>query len=159
MPALRAPQEPLPERAASRMMVLNRSSESIEHRCVLDLPEYLNAGDLLVVNDTRVIPARIFGHRKDTGGKVELLLVERSASNEESWEALCRAGWKAREGIEVVLANGKLKGRITKASPEGRITVALSGTCNPQLRGKRSSSMLYVHGRARLMNPIGPIAI
>lgn len=70
-------QEPLAERSQARMMVVHRKSGELEHRLVVNLPEYLKAGDLLVVNDTRVIPARVFGKRVDTGGRVELLLVER----------------------------------------------------------------------------------
>lgn len=69
-------QQPLPDRSQARMMVVHRDKREFEHRRVNDLSEYLEAGDLLVVNDTRVIPARVFGHREDTGGKVELLFVE-----------------------------------------------------------------------------------
>ena len=69
-------QQPLPNRGASRMLVVHKGGGKLEHRTIRDLPDYLVAGDVLVVNDTRVFPARVFGHREDTGGQVELLLVE-----------------------------------------------------------------------------------
>ena len=133
-------QEPLPERDASRMMVIDRQSESIEHRLFSDLPEMLNTGDLLVLNDTRVIPARLFGTRKGTGGKAELLLVEEVGGSDQSsvisdqlsdakgstWTALLRSGWKPREGIRLLLADGRIEGVIRSVGEEGKVTVELS---------------------------------
>lgn len=130
-------QEPLRERTASRMLVVHRASGRLEHRHSADLPEYLSAGDCLVLNDTKVIPARIYGQRSDTGGKVELLLVEqcplppRSVSqggvlNEEVWECLVKAGWKAREGLRMDLADGQLRGKILKIGDYGKVTIQMS---------------------------------
>ncbi|MFC1462919.1 tRNA preQ1(34) S-adenosylmethionine ribosyltransferase-isomerase QueA [Verrucomicrobiota bacterium] len=125
-------QQPLAERDASRMMVVHRQTGAIDHRRFSDLPDLLTAGDLLVLNDTRVIPARLFGTRKGTGGKVELLLVERvggeqrPTSNEEEWTALCRAGWKPKEGIRLSLADGQIDGVITAVGEEGKVTIVLS---------------------------------
>ena len=118
-------QHPLPERDASRMMVVSRETGVIEHKRFLDLPDCLSPGDLLVLNDTRVIPARLFGQRKGTGGKVELLLVERVGEGKE-WIALCRAGWKPKEGIRLLLAEGRIEGLVTGVGEEGEITVELS---------------------------------
>jgi len=140
-------QQPLPERDASRMMIVHRHAGTVEHGRFSDLPGLLKAGDLLVLNDTRVIPARLFGIRKGTGGKVELLLVEREergqgsgfgvqerggtrgehpTSKEETWIALCRAGWKPREGIRLELADGRIDGVIVGVGEEGEVTVELS---------------------------------
>ncbi|MFC1453098.1 tRNA preQ1(34) S-adenosylmethionine ribosyltransferase-isomerase QueA [Verrucomicrobiota bacterium] len=118
-------QEPLPERSASRMLVLHRSTGRMEHGGVRELPERLQSGDLIVVNDTRVIPARVEGQWRDTQGRVELLLVEETAPGE--WTAMCRASRRARPGLELCLADGKLDGRIITVLEGGRISVRLSG--------------------------------
>lgn len=125
-------QQPLAERDASRMMVVHRETGTIEHMRFLDLPGLLRRGDLLVLNDTRVIPARLFGERAGTGGKVELLLVERTGGerptnpNIEGWTALLRAGWKPREGVRMSLADGRIEGVITGVGKEGKVAVTLS---------------------------------
>ncbi|MCX7007103.1 MAG: S-adenosylmethionine:tRNA ribosyltransferase-isomerase, partial [Kiritimatiellaeota bacterium] len=82
-------QEPAARRDASRLLVIRRATNELEHRRFADLPSLLAPGDLLVLNDTRVLPARLFG-RKPTGGKIELLLLEERADG--SWEALLRTG-------------------------------------------------------------------
>ena len=89
-------QEPLAERAASRMMVLDRGRRTIAHRHVAELPDVLHAGDLLVVNDTRVIPARVFGERLGTGGKVELLLLERAGAPLQPARSAGCTGWHVK---------------------------------------------------------------
>lgn len=113
---------PPEKREDARMMVLHRSSGTIEHRRFSDLSEYLNPNDLLVVNNTKVVPARIFGEREDTGGKVELLLIE--AVSEDLWESYYRG--KARPGIKVVLADGLIHGEIMEKCTEGRVIIKLS---------------------------------
>ena len=120
-------QEPLPDRSASRMMVLDRQRSALAHHGVSELPDMLCAGDLLVVNDTRVIPARVFGYRADTGGRAELLLLEQldSSSGQEQWSAFYRASGRARPGLVLELANGQLQGEISEVRSAGRIVIAL----------------------------------
>ncbi|MEV3092198.1 tRNA preQ1(34) S-adenosylmethionine ribosyltransferase-isomerase QueA [Paenibacillus larvae] len=93
-------QTPLSDRTQSRLMTLNKETGEIGHHTFKDLADYLKAGDLLVLNDTRVIPARLFGLKKDTGAKVELLLLKDLGDNR--WEALVRPGKKIKTGAELV---------------------------------------------------------
>lgn len=116
-------QAPLPERSASRMMVVNCASGAFEHRTVSDLPEYMRAGDLLVVNDTRVIPARLLGAWDDTGGNVDLLLLEEHEPG--LWLALCRGAKRARTGRRMTLAGGRITGEVAVPEGGGRIRVRL----------------------------------
>jgi len=105
-------QEPLPERSASRLLVLDRASGKVRHRVFADLPDLLAPGDVLVVNRSRVIPARLLGSRPG-GGRAEVLLVRRRTSDE--WDALVRPGRRLREGAAVEVAPA-LKVRVL-ASP------------------------------------------
>lgn len=126
-------QEPLPDRSSARMMIVHRDSGQLEHRHVLDLPEYLQAGDLLVVNDTKVIPARVFGRRNDTNGSVELLLVERLDILEESparihetWDVFYRASGRPRVGMRLSFAGGKLDAEVVSVGQQGRTVLKFS---------------------------------
>ncbi|MHB1004052.1 MAG: tRNA preQ1(34) S-adenosylmethionine ribosyltransferase-isomerase QueA [Chloroflexota bacterium] len=92
-------QTPLEPRDAARLLVLDRARRRLEHRAFRDLPAYLRPGDLLVANDSRVIPARLYGHRVETGGQVEALLLTRREPH--VWEALVRPGKRLREGARV----------------------------------------------------------
>lgn len=92
-------QTPLAERTASRLLVLHRADGRVEHRGFTDLADYLQPGDALVLNDTRVLPARLIGVKADTGAKVELLLLKQLA--DDRWEALARPGKKIRVGTEL----------------------------------------------------------
>ena len=123
LPASLIAQHPLDDRASARMMVVNRNSGSIDHKHVRELPGFLNAGELLVVNDTRVIPARILGKREDTGGKVEILLLEQCGPN--VWNALCRARRRPQQGSQLTLANGRVQAEVLSLGPEGKVTVSL----------------------------------
>ena len=114
-------QEALADRSSSRMMVVHRDSQVIEHALVSDLPAFLAAGDLLVFNDTKVIPARVFGHKKGSGGQVELLLVEEVGPRR--WIALCRASRRPRLGAILLLAEGKLEAEVVARGDEGLITI------------------------------------
>src|SRR5438270_3713651 len=96
LPSQLIAQAPLPERDASRLLVLPRTSGPVEHRMVRDLPQLLQAGDLLVANDARVIPARLRGRKAGTGGKVELLLVEPLGG--AGWLALGQSSKPLRAG-------------------------------------------------------------
>lgn len=125
LPAELIAQEPLPERDLSRMMVLRKNSGAIEDSVFKNLPRYLKPGDLLILNNTRVLPARLLGQRKDTGGKVELLLLRRCADEKaEKWETLCSPGKRAREGDVLIFGDGELEAEVRKkTSSGGRIIV------------------------------------
>jgi S-adenosylmethionine:tRNA ribosyltransferase-isomerase len=103
LPPERIAQVPVAPRDASRLMVVHRDSEQIEHRTFHDIGDYLRPGDLLVLNQTRVIPARLFGHKALTGGSVELLLLNRQ--DDHTWEALVR-GKGLRPGVRIELQTG-----------------------------------------------------
>lgn len=111
-------QEPLEPRDRSRMMVLHREREEIEHSCFLKLPRYLQAGDLLVLNDSRVLPARLHGYRRDTGGKVEFLLL-RPLGEGNVWEVLCSPGKRVKPGTEAVFGGGILEAEVLAKTPSG----------------------------------------
>ena len=85
LPAELIAQHPLPRRDASRLMVLDRATDLLEHRRFTDIVDYLHAGDVLVANDSRVLPARLYGRKQATGGRVELLLLERLDDDELSF--------------------------------------------------------------------------
>jgi S-adenosylmethionine:tRNA ribosyltransferase-isomerase len=114
-------QAPLPERDASRLLVLARRSGQIEHRGVRDLPGLLGAGDVLVVNDTRVIPARLHGRKEGTGGRVELLLVEPLAGGD--WLALGQASKGLRAGARVEVSGSSVE--IVQVREGGEVVVRL----------------------------------
>ena len=110
-------QAPLKDRDASRLLVLHKESGRIEHRHFRDLKEYLSPGDCLVLNDTKVLPARLIGEREGTGGKVEILLLKRK--EKDIWETLVKPGKKARPGMRVVFGGGLLIGEILEILEEG----------------------------------------
>ena len=110
-------QDPLPDRSSSRLLVLNRRDGSLCHRSFKDIPDYLNPGDCLVINDTKVIPARLYGHRDQTGGLVEVLLLKRTAADE--WECLVRPGKKARPGEKLIFGDGRMKAEVLTVEEEG----------------------------------------
>lgn len=103
-------QEPLKDRAKSRLLVLDRETGHIEHRIFEDIVDYLNPGDCLVLNDTRVIPARLIGSRQDTGGKIEFVLLKKTGIN--IWEVLVKPGKRAKIGSEFVFGDGRLKAKV-----------------------------------------------
>lgn len=111
-------QTPVEPRDSSRLMVVDRQSGGFEHRHFYDLPEYLRPGDCLVVNDTRVLPARLRGTKEKTGGKVEILLL--SELEEKKWEALVRPAARLKAGSRIVFTGGELIGEIEECLPDGR---------------------------------------
>lgn len=126
-------QEPPAERGTSRIMVVHRSTGEIEHKRISDLPEYFNQGDLLIVNNTKVFPARIFGYRKDTGGKVELLLVQEvegtsSGAHVTCWDCFLKARSRPKAGAVLDLGNGRIRGKVLDVRGQ-RITVQLTTVC------------------------------
>lgn len=110
-------QTPLKERTASRLLVVHRHDGSLEHRHFSDIKEYLHPGDCLVLNNTRVIPARLLGHREHMGGAVELLLLRHKEG--DVWETLVRPGKKCREGDRLTFGDGKLTAEIVTVQPDG----------------------------------------
>ena len=110
-------QDPLEDRSSSRLMVLDKNTGQIEHRIFRDIKDYLKPGDCLVINDTRVIPARLIGMRENSGGKAEIFLLKRK--EKDVWETLVRPGKKLREGSRVVFGDGELTGEILEVLPDG----------------------------------------
>ena len=109
-------QTPIPERDRSRLMCLDRRTGALEHRHFYELPSLLHPGDCLVINDSRVLPARLLG-RRPTGGVSELVLLRDLGDN--CWECLCRPGKHLREGAEIVFGENELRARIEKVLPDG----------------------------------------
>ncbi len=116
-------QQPASDRAGARMMIIIRSTGEIRHGRVADLPRLLNPGDLLVVNNTRVIPARLFGRKEASGGAVEILLVEETAKN--TWESLIRCSNVPAPGRWLSLASGRVRAEVLAHGDGGRITLRL----------------------------------
>lgn len=116
LPPEQIAQSPLEPRDASRLLVLRRDRSTLEHRRFIELPELLQPGDLLVMNDTRVLPARLVG-RRDTGGRVEALLLERRSAG--VWEALVKPGRRIAVDEELAFAGGSLIARVTERYPSG----------------------------------------
>ncbi|MCI8374191.1 MAG: tRNA preQ1(34) S-adenosylmethionine ribosyltransferase-isomerase QueA [Lachnospiraceae bacterium] len=110
-------QDPLEDRSSSRLLVLNRRSGEREHRVFRELPDFLNPGDCLVVNDTRVIPARLMGVKEGTGAGIEVLLLKRC--EDQMWETLVKPGKKARPGARISFGDGLLVGEVLEVVEEG----------------------------------------
>lgn len=110
-------QDPLDVRSESRLMVLNKKTGDIAHRHFYDIKEYLKPGDCLVLNNTRVIPARLIGEKEDTHGKVEVLLLKRK--EDDTWETLVKPGKKARPGARISFGNGLLVGEVLDIVEDG----------------------------------------
>ena len=116
MPEELIAQTPLQQRDASRLMVLNRETGEIAHKHFFDILDYLNPGDCLVLNDSRVLPARLLGHRP-TGGAVEVLLLR--DLGDKKWECLCKPGRKTREGDTVSFGDGTLTATVCQVLEDG----------------------------------------
>lgn len=110
-------QDPLEDRTASRLLVLDRKKEELEHRHFYDVVEYLNPGDCLVLNNTKVIPARLYGVKEGTGALIEILLLKRKENN--VWETLVKPGKKARPGTRLIFGDGILTGEVIDIVEEG----------------------------------------
>ncbi len=110
-------QTPLERRDSSRLMTLDRHTGAWEHHHFYELPDFLNPGDCLILNDSRVLPARLLGQRLPGGGACEvLLLIDRG---EKTWECLVRPGRHMREGTKLSFGNGELTAEVTKVLPDG----------------------------------------
>lgn len=110
-------QDPLEDRASSRLLVLNKETGEIRHRHFRDILRFLRKGDCLVINDTKVIPARLIGQKVETDAKIEVLLLKRKSDT--VWETLVKPGKKMREGAEVSFGGGLLKGKVIGVVDEG----------------------------------------
>ncbi len=121
LPEERIAQTPVEPRDHSRLMVVRRDTGAIEHKHFYDVIDYLNPGDALVINDTRVIPARLYGERP-TGGACEVLLLKQLAP--KKWETLVKPGKKLKPGAEIVFGDGRLRGRVLETTDVGGRIVA-----------------------------------
>ena len=113
-------QTPLQQRDSSRLLVLDRVSGEVQHRHFYDILDYLNPGDCLVLNDSRVLPARLLGHRP-TGGAVEVLLLR--DLGDKKWECLCKPGRKMQVGNEVIFGDGELTATVAEVQETGNRVV------------------------------------
>ena len=117
-------QDPLEDRSSSRLLVLDKNTGSIEHRVFRAIVNYLRPGDCLVINDTKVIPARLFGVKKDTGAKIELLLLKRREN--DIWETLVKPGKKAKPGTVIDFGDGLLTGTVLETVDDGNRLIQFS---------------------------------
>ncbi|WP_018211086.1 tRNA preQ1(34) S-adenosylmethionine ribosyltransferase-isomerase QueA [Desulfitobacterium hafniense] len=117
LPEDRIAQHPVEPRDSSRLMVMNRWTGEIEHRVFRELPELLQGGDVLVVNNTRVIPARLIGEKEGTQAKIECLLLTRR--DKDVWETLIKPGKRLKAGQTVVFGDGLLRGELLEILPDG----------------------------------------
>ena len=117
-------QDPLEDRAASRLLVLDKKTGDITHRGFRDVLEYLHPGDCLVINDTKVIPARLYGVKRDTGAKIEVLLLKRR--EKDVWETLVKPGKKAKPGTVLDFGDGILTGTVEETVDEGNRLIRFS---------------------------------
>ena len=110
-------QDPLEDRSRSRLLVLDKNTGEVEHHVFRDVLEYLNPGDCLVINNTRVIPARLMGVKEDTGAAIEVLLLKRKEN--DVWESLVKPGKKCKIGARIVFGDGLLVGEVVDIVEEG----------------------------------------
>lgn len=116
-------QTPIKKRDESRLMVVDRNNKNIEHKHFFDIIDYLNKGDCLVLNSSKVIPARLYGNKVGTGGKVEFLLLENKEG--KLWEVLVKPGKKAKVGTKFEFGNGKLEAKVIEVLEDGNRIVEL----------------------------------
>lgn len=117
-------QDPLEDRAGSRLLVLDKQTGEIEHHVFRDIIDFLEPGDCLVVNDTKVIPARLIGSKVDTDAKIEVLLLKRKENN--IWETLVKPGKKAKPGTKISFGDGLLTGEVLEVVEEGNRLIQFS---------------------------------
>lgn len=110
-------QDPLEDRSGSRLLMLDKNSGRIEHHIFRDIIDYLRPGDCLVLNNTKVLPARLMGVKEDTGASIEVLLLKRR--EKDIWETLVKPGKKARPGTQIIFGDGSLKAEVLDVVEEG----------------------------------------
>ncbi|MBQ6336194.1 MAG: tRNA preQ1(34) S-adenosylmethionine ribosyltransferase-isomerase QueA [Ruminococcus sp.] len=128
LPQEQIAQTPIEPRDHSRLMVLSRKDDSIEHKHFYDIIDYLNEGDTLIVNDSRVIPARIYGYKEDTGAKIEFLLLKQLDG--KRWETLVKPGKKAKIGTRFIFGDGLLTAEVVDVIEDGNRIVELTSEEN-----------------------------
>ena len=126
LPKERIAQTPVEPRDHSRLLVMDRFTGEMEHRHFYDIVDYLRPGDLLVINDSRVLPARLYGYKEDTGAHMELLLLEQKENM--VWECLAKPGKKAKPGVKLIFGDGLLTGEVVEVKEDGNRMVKF--TCN-----------------------------
>ncbi len=124
-------QHPIEKRDTSRMMVLNKSNNDILHKHFYDILDYFKSGDCLILNNTRVLPARIYGIKKGTGANVEFLLLKQIENN--VWETLAGPGKRAKEGSEFVFGDGLLECRVEEVLDNGNRIIRFSYDCKDNI--------------------------
>ncbi|MGN0297568.1 MAG: tRNA preQ1(34) S-adenosylmethionine ribosyltransferase-isomerase QueA [Lachnospiraceae bacterium] len=117
-------QDPIAQRDQSRLLILDKNTGEREHKIFHDIIDELQAGDCLVINNTKVIPARLYGQKKDTNGKIEVLLLKRKEN--DIWEVLVKPGKKARVGAEIIFGDGRLKATVIDVVEEGNRLIQFS---------------------------------
>jgi S-adenosylmethionine:tRNA ribosyltransferase-isomerase len=135
-------QQPLAERESSRLLVVRRDTEAIEHRVFRDLPDLLAPGDLLVLNDTRVISARLVGRRARTGGHWEGLFLAVTAEND--WELMCQTRGRLRDGEIILIEPGPLQLTLVRRTPDG------TWIAKPSEAGENPEKILSKYGHVPL---------
>ena len=117
-------QDPLKDRSSSRLLVLDKESGAVSHHVFREIGDYLEKGDCLVINDTKVIPARLIGSKIGTNAKIEILLLKRKENN--IWETLVKPGKKAKVGAKISFGDGLLVGEVIDVVEEGNRLVQFS---------------------------------
>ena len=117
-------QDPLEDRSSSRLLVLNKESGEVSHHIFKDIKDYLKEGDCLVINDTKVLPARLIGSKVGTDAKIEVLLLKRKENN--TWETLVKPGKKAKPGAKISFGDGLLVGEVVDVVDEGNRLIQFS---------------------------------
>ena len=117
-------QTPLADRSSSRLLVVDKNNGNLKHGRFTDITDYLKKGDCLVLNDTRVIPARLYGVKEETGAKIEFLLLNRKSRDE--WEVILKPGKKAKPGAKFIFGDGLLKAEVLETVNDGNRIVRFS---------------------------------
>ena len=136
-------QDPIEDRSSSRLLMLDKKTGAIEHHIFRDIIDALNQGDCLVINNTRVIPARLLGVKEDTGAAIEVLLLKRR--DNDIWETLVKTGKKMKLGAVVSFGDGTLKGTVVDVVEEGNRLIQFSyeGIFDSGSAGSDATSSLY----------------
>ncbi|MCD8156672.1 MAG: tRNA preQ1(34) S-adenosylmethionine ribosyltransferase-isomerase QueA, partial [Clostridiales bacterium] len=124
LPEEQIAQDPLEDRSASRLLVLDRETRAREHTTFKHIVDYLRPGDCLVLNNTKVIPARLYGEREGTGAHIEILLLKRREN--DIWETLVKPGKKARPGARILFGDGLLIGEVLEIVEDGNRLIRFS---------------------------------
>ena len=124
LPQERIAQTPVEPRDHSRLMVLDKHTGEMEHRHFYDIVDYLQPGDCLIMNDSRVLPARLYGHKEETGGQMEFLLLQNLGA--DRWEVLAKPGKKAKPGVRFQFGDGKLTAEVLEVKEDGNRIVQFS---------------------------------